>query len=335
MVTISLCMIVKNEEKVLKRCLDSLKGLVDEMIIVDTGSTDKTKEIASQYTDKIYDYVWIDDFADARNFSFSKATKDYIYCADADEVLDEVNRGRFMDLKQVLDPQIEVVQMYYCNQLQFNTVYNYDKEYRPKLYKRVRHFTFVDPVHEMVRFEPIVFDSDIEIMHLPESAHGARDLRYFEKMVREGRRISKRLHSMYAKELFIAGTDEDFVNAESFFVESVKDESRSEDEINEAFCVAAHAARIKKKQDEFFKYALKSVAGEGCSEICCELGDYYFTKDDFEEAALWYINAAFETESILSLTYKEKYPLEQLINCYEKAGNEQAALEIRQLLDEK
>ena len=71
MITISLCMIVKNEEAVLARCLDSLRGLMDEIIIVDTGSTDNTKEIALKYTDKVYDFSWGDDFAAARNFSFS------------------------------------------------------------------------------------------------------------------------------------------------------------------------------------------------------------------------------------------------------------------------
>lgn len=69
----------KNEEEVLERCLNSLKGLMDEIIIVDTGSTDSTKEIAARYTDKIYDFSWCDDFAAARNFSFSKATQEYIY----------------------------------------------------------------------------------------------------------------------------------------------------------------------------------------------------------------------------------------------------------------
>ena len=55
MITISLCMIVKNEEQVLSRCLDSLAGLMDEIIIVDTGSCDRTRGIAARYTDKIYD----------------------------------------------------------------------------------------------------------------------------------------------------------------------------------------------------------------------------------------------------------------------------------------
>lgn len=88
MITISLCMIVKNEEEVLDRCLSSIADLMDEIIIVDTGSTDRTKEIARRYTSKIYDFTWTGNFADARNYSFSKASAQYIYCADADEVLD-------------------------------------------------------------------------------------------------------------------------------------------------------------------------------------------------------------------------------------------------------
>ena len=58
MATISLCMIVKNESAVLARCLDSIADLMDEIIIVDTGSTDNTKEIAAQYTSRIYDFKW-------------------------------------------------------------------------------------------------------------------------------------------------------------------------------------------------------------------------------------------------------------------------------------
>ena len=80
-------MIVKNEEKVLKRCLNCVKDIVDEIIIVDTGSTDKTKEIARKYTDKVLDFKWVNDFSKARNYSFSKATKDYILWLDADDVI--------------------------------------------------------------------------------------------------------------------------------------------------------------------------------------------------------------------------------------------------------
>ena len=72
MITISLCMIVKNEEQVLRRCLESAKSFADEIILVDTGSTDNTKEIGKTYGGKIFDFPWRDDFAAARNEAFSK-----------------------------------------------------------------------------------------------------------------------------------------------------------------------------------------------------------------------------------------------------------------------
>ena len=80
-------MIVRNEERVLARCLDCVRQFADEIIIVDTGSCDKTKDIASRYTDKVFDYVWCDDFSKARNYAFSKATMNYIMWLDADDVI--------------------------------------------------------------------------------------------------------------------------------------------------------------------------------------------------------------------------------------------------------
>ena len=87
MSTISLCMIVKNEELNIARCLDSVAELVEEVIIVDTGSIDRTVEIVSNYTSQVYSYRWKDDFSDARNYSFSKASMDYCMWMDADDVL--------------------------------------------------------------------------------------------------------------------------------------------------------------------------------------------------------------------------------------------------------
>ena len=112
MISISMCMIVKNEQDILARCLDSYAGTYDELIIVDTGSTDNTKEIAAHYTDKIYDFEWINDFSAARNFAFSKAGCDYIFSADADEVLDDTNNYALRELKHMLLPEIDIVQMY-------------------------------------------------------------------------------------------------------------------------------------------------------------------------------------------------------------------------------
>ena len=86
---ISLCMIARNEGSSIERCLNSAKNLVDEIILVDTGSTDRTKEIAAKFAAKAYDLEWQDDFSKARNFALSKATQPWILVLDADETLDE------------------------------------------------------------------------------------------------------------------------------------------------------------------------------------------------------------------------------------------------------
>ena len=320
MVTISLCMIVKNEEKILERCLDSVADLVDEIVIADTGSTDATREIARRYTEKVYDFPWTDDFSAARNFVFSRATQEYIYSADADEVLSPENRERFRLLKETLLPEVEIVQMKYANQLQFNTVYNYDEEYRPKLFKRKRDFVWEAPIHETVRLEPVIYDSDIVITHLPGDSHAKRDLANFQKHWRQGYRLPKRLLGMYARELLIAGDEEDFAQAAPVFLEAAADNERDGEEMAQSCCVAARAARLAGDTVSFFKYTSKVIAEEACSEICCEMGHFYEGLSDWEEAAIWYYNAVYETRPILALQSGGKESLEGLIRCYEALG---------------
>ena len=329
MITISLCMIVKNEEKVLARCLDSLQGLADEIIIVDTGSTDRTKEIAARYTDKVYDFAWIDDFSAARNFAFSLASCEYIYSADADEVLSEENRERFLQLKQTLLPEIEIVQMKYGNQLQYGGVYNFDEEYRPKLFKRLREFEWIEAIHETVRLEPVVYDSDIVITHMPHQSNAKRDLANFNKQITEGKRLSVRLQEMYARELLIAGDEEDLRCAESYFQASCADPDRKQEEIIQACCVATKAARLRGDTVAFMKYSSKVLAQDGCSEVCCELGHFYEGQCDYEEAIIWYYNAAYEVAPVLNIGSGQREPLEGLIRCYEQLGMPEQAAEYR------
>jgi len=91
---ISLCMIVKNEEKVLDKCLRYIHKYVDEIIIVDTGSTDATVEIAKKYTNKIYHFEWGDNFSAARNYSLQFSTKEWILVQDADEFIQNAYKLR-------------------------------------------------------------------------------------------------------------------------------------------------------------------------------------------------------------------------------------------------
>src|SRR5271169_1554439 len=92
---ISLCMIVKNEEKFLEKCLMSVAPICHEMIVVDTGSTDATKAIAEKCGAKVYDFPWIDDFSAVRNYSLSHATGDFIFVLDADEVISAKDHHKF------------------------------------------------------------------------------------------------------------------------------------------------------------------------------------------------------------------------------------------------
>lgn len=137
MIKISLCMIVKNEEKTIGRCLGSAGDIFDEIIIVDTGSTDRTKQEAGKFTEKIYDFAWIDDFSAARNFSFSKATMDYIFWMDADDMILPEDLIKFKILKNTLPGDVDTVMMKYNTGFDNagNVTFSY---YRERLVKRSR-----------------------------------------------------------------------------------------------------------------------------------------------------------------------------------------------------
>lgn len=97
---LSLALVVKNEEAMLERCLESVKGVVDEIVVTDTGSTDKTVQIASKYTSKVHYFEWIDDFSAAYNYCISKTSGDYVLKWDADFVLSSESRPLLVALKE-------------------------------------------------------------------------------------------------------------------------------------------------------------------------------------------------------------------------------------------
>lgn len=332
MATISVCMIVKDEAENLGPCLDGLRGIADEIVIVDTGSTDATKKVARRYTDRIYDFAWTGDFSQARNYAFSLATQEYIYSADADERIDEENRGRFLLLKEALLPEVEIVQMRYGNQLEKGGVYNFDEEYRPKLFRRLRTFRWTAPIHETVVTAPVVFDSDIVIGHFPKERHAARDLAAFRKASQKAP-LDARLQHMYAMELYIAGEKEDLLLARDYFSEVIAGESRAPDEIAEARCVALRAARITGDADGFYKLALMGAVGQPCAELCCEIGEFYFSRQDYTEAAQWFYMAASGAECLLFAPACGSWPMGRLAECCDNLGEREEAAQWRAQAD--
>jgi glycosyltransferase involved in cell wall biosynthesis len=167
MPNITLSMIVKNEEKYLRECLESVKDIIDEIVIVDTGSTDKTIEIAKEFNAKIHSFEWIKDFSAARNFALSKSNGNWILYLDADERVEAKSKKEILRLTKN------------NKKLGINCIINNldDNKNAPTLMKYVRLFrnskniSFVGKAHEQIesslrRQGYKIIDSTIEIMHL-------------------------------------------------------------------------------------------------------------------------------------------------------------------------
>ena len=202
MVSVSLCMIVKNEEDVLERCLESAADLVDEIIIVDTGSTDRTKEIAARFTDQIYDFPWCDDFAAARNESFSHASMDYCMWLDADDVLLEEDQTFFLALKESLDPSVSVVMAPYHTGFDENgrVTFSY---YRERLIKNRAGMSWVGAVHEAITPVGAVLYGDFAVTHRKtRPSDPDRNLRIYQAQLDPGKELEPRQQFYYGRELY-------------------------------------------------------------------------------------------------------------------------------------
>ncbi|MBK7500136.1 MAG: glycosyltransferase family 2 protein [Ignavibacteriales bacterium] len=162
---LSLCMIVKDEEKHLTRSLSSVKDVVNEIVIVDTGSSDKTIEIAKSFSAKIFHFDWVNDFSAARNFALSKCPGDWILYLDADE---ELKPDSIEEVKKYKSHTPAGV---YCTvkSLGSSTANGSVMRY-PRLFANVPGLEFVGKVHEQISDSlrknkiPLV-ESEIEIIH--------------------------------------------------------------------------------------------------------------------------------------------------------------------------
>lgn len=323
MTTISLCMIVKNEEDVIARCLESVSELVDEIIIVDTGSTDKTKEIVKKFNSKVYDFKWIDDFSAARNFSFSKATKEYIFWLDADDVLLEEDREKFKHLKAALEPSVDIVMMKY--NYAFDEYGNVTlSHFRERLSKRTKKFRWIDPIHEYLEYTGNIINSDICITHKRVHNAADRNLKIFESMLSKRREFSPRNLFYFAKELYYNGRYDDAITYFNKFLDTGK--GWVEDNISTCYELSK-CYFYKNEKENVLKILLRSFEYDTPrAEICCQLGYYYMETSDYNKAIFWYELAERlkKPENCWGFISNDSWgylPCIQLCVCYYRLGN--------------
>jgi len=165
---ISLCMIIKDEEKVLERCLTSVKDYVDEIVIVDTGSKDNSITISKKFTDKVFNFVWKDDFSEARNFAASKANGEWILVLDADEYVEPEN---LKETIRKLKNGKEKYEMYTVNIVNFigEQGGNTAQHKHTRLYKNNKTIKFSRSIHEQLVQNPLDFkgmaESNLIVYH--------------------------------------------------------------------------------------------------------------------------------------------------------------------------
>ena len=288
MITISLCMIVKNEEETLWNCLNSAKDIADEIIIVDTGSTDSSVKIASEFTDKVYHFEWIDDFAPARNFSFQHAKMDYILWLDADDVLLEEDQQKLLELKKSLDPSIDSVSMIY--NYGFDEYGNVTLSFRRnRLVKRSKNFKWYGDCHVYLQVNGKILDTDICVSHKRKHHSTGRNLKIYEKRIANGDTFTARDYYYYANELDENDLIEKAIENYNIFLNL--EEGWIEDKIAACGRLAdcySEIGEFEKQKDSLYRSFDYDVPRP---EICCKLGYLLRKNKKYQAAKFWYESA--------------------------------------------
>ncbi len=336
MVTISLCMIVRDEKSVLNRCLDSVKDIVDEIIIVDTGSLDDTKALARQYTDFVYDFPWINDFAAARNASFDKASMDYCMWMDADDVLSVIEKEKLATWKLQTTPEAapDIVMLKYATAFDpyQNPTFVY---YRERLIRRNRGFSWKGRVHEAITPSGIIEYLDIYLEHhSTKTSYSDRNLKIYKEMKAAGELFDARDQFYYARELYYHGQYSDAVENFSLFL---KHSNAFVENQVEACRIAAYCCYPLKDDERALSFLLKALSYRIPSgELCCDLGKHFMDRERYEEAVFWYRSALHtpkktENGGFVSEECYGYLPCLQLSVCFDKLNNFEDALRYHRL----
>ncbi len=330
MVTISLCMIVKNEEMHIARCLDSVAELVDEIIIIDTGSTDRTVEIVSNYTSKIFSFQWNDDFANARNDSFSRASMDYCMWMDADDILEETEKDKFLQLKQSLSPDVDIAMMKY------NTSFDEAGKpsfsyFRERWIRNCEQYRWSGAVHEVIPPQGKIIYSDIAVSHKKlGKGDPDRNLKIYQRIIAEGKILEPRHQYYYGRELYYHQQYEEAVSVLEQFL--LLPEAWIENKI-EACIICANCYFQLGQEQLALTTLLRSMSFDlPRAELCCEIGKYFLERKNFHNAIYWYETALnipkneYAGGFVLPDCY-DYIPFLQLCVCYDRLGDYQKAKE--------
>ncbi len=183
--TLSVAMIVKDEEKLLPNALASVKPWVDEIVVVDTGSVDRTVEIAFSFGAKVYHHPWEYDFAKHRNQSISYCTKDWVLILDADEEIDQATAPLTRQVLQKAGPEVGCV---YFDAFNIMLDGSRDLLRRPSIFRNTPEFGYRGKVHNKPTFRGVSLQTHIRLLHygygLPAGDMGKKHGRRLEMIRR-------------------------------------------------------------------------------------------------------------------------------------------------------
>lgn len=335
MITISLCMIVRNEEQTLSRCLESLAGIPDEVVVVDTGSTDDTRAVAARMGARVVSFPWINNFAAARNFAFDQGSMDYLMWLDADDVLLAEDRAKLLALKAQLNPDIDAVSMRYHTA--FDAAGNpITTGRRLRIVRRNRGFRWFGVVHEDLKITGTFHcvNSDIAVTHQKPPGDGTpsrRNLEIYEHHLAAGASLDPSDVFHYARELQM---NHEFAKAIPFHEQFLASSEATVDLALFTLHNLATCYYMIGDLDKEWECTLRSLELDvPRPEFSCRIAERFVQRNQFAAAIFWYetaLNYAGDTAgewAVQSHAYRTWLPHRQLGLCYFQIGDPQRSLQ--------
>jgi tetratricopeptide (TPR) repeat protein len=333
-VRISLAMIVKDEEQVLGRILAQASGLCDELVIVDTGSSDNTVALAKSFGAEVFHFQWIEDFSAARNHAFAQCTGDWILWLDADDVLTDANREKLLELKEsVLNEHLDAVACSY--QITFDGFGNCLVSIpRERLLRNGAGGQWQFPIHEsyvLPENAVILNRLDIAIEHHKPAAYVARssdrNLNMLAHLISQGDQEARTFY-YYGKELYQHGRYDEAIQAFARHVE-----------LNEVDLISRYQAMHQamlccmalERCSEALEWGMRAMATDGSrAEAYVEMGVVHYRRQAYAAAIPVLLMATNCSPPQTGMIMEENYswrPYHYLSLCYEGLGQYRKAIE--------